>query len=103
MLAALWKMTDANQKEMLAGLFLFKFNTKESKAGLERLGYDTFQDAYKGLAELVGGNPLSVRNYCDEFAPVFRASVSSEVAATGGYSDASFRIPLSSYQMGRGY
>ena len=35
MLAALGKMTDANQKEMLAGLFLSKFNTKESKAGLE--------------------------------------------------------------------
>ena len=71
MLAALGKMTDANQKEMLAGLFLSKFNTKESKAGLERLGYDTFQDAYKRLAELVGGNPLSVRNYRDEFDPVF--------------------------------
>ena len=71
MVAALGKMTDANQKEMLAGLFLSKFNTKESKAGLERLGYDTFQDAYKGLAELVGGNPLSVRNYRDEFDPVF--------------------------------
>ena len=71
MLAALGKMTDANQKEMLAGLFLSKFNTKESKAGLERLGYDTFQDAYKGLAELVGGNPLSVRNYRDEFDPAF--------------------------------
>lgn len=71
MLTALGKMTDANQKEMLAGLFLSKFNTKESKAGLERLGYDTFQDAYKGLAELVGGNPLSVRNYRDEFDPAF--------------------------------
>ena len=71
MLAALGKMTDPNQKEMLAGLFLSKFNTEERKAGLERLGYDTFQDAYKGLAELVGGNPLSVRNYRDEFDPVF--------------------------------
>ena len=33
------KMTDANRKEMLAGLFLSKFNTRESKAGLKRLGY----------------------------------------------------------------
>ena len=71
MLATIGKMTAANQKEMLAGLFLSKFNTKESKAGLRRLGYATFQDAYKGLAELVGGNPLSVRNYRDEFDPVF--------------------------------
>ena len=51
MLSAIGKMADANQKEMLAGLFLSKFSTNESRAGLERLGYDTFQDAYKGLAE----------------------------------------------------
>lgn len=50
-------MTDANKKEMLAGLFLSKF----SKDGLRRLGYASFKDAYKGLSNLVGGNPLSVR------------------------------------------
>ena len=61
------RMTDANRKEMLAGLFLSKFNTRESKAGLKRLGYAKFKDAYEGLAYLVGGNPLSVRNYRDEF------------------------------------
>ncbi len=71
MLIPFEKMTDANQKEMLAGLFLSKFNTKTCKAGLKRLGYSTFQDAYNGLADLVGGNPLSVRNYRDEFDPVF--------------------------------
>jgi len=65
------KMTDANRKEMLAGLFLSKFNTRESKAGLMRLGYAKFKDAYEGLAALVGGNPLSVRNYRDEFDPAF--------------------------------
>lgn len=65
------KMTEANRKEMLAGLFLSKFNTRESKAGLKRLGYAKFKDAYEGLAALVGGNPLSVRNYRDEFDPAF--------------------------------
>ena len=64
-------MSETNRKEMLAGLFLSKFNTKESRAGLDRLGYATFQDAYNGLANLVGGNPLSLRNYRDEFDPVF--------------------------------
>ena len=68
---ALDKMSETNRKEMLAGLFLSKFNTKESRAGLDRLGYATFQDAYNGLANLVGGNPLSLRNYRDEFDPVF--------------------------------
>jgi len=60
-------MTDTNKKEMLAGLFLSKF----SKDGLRRLGYASFKDAYEGLSNLVGGNPLSVRNYRDEFDPVF--------------------------------
>lgn len=46
MLAALEKMTDANQREMLmlAGLLLSMFSTKDSKAGLERLGCDAFHD-----------------------------------------------------------
>jgi len=60
-------MTDTNWKEMLAGLFLSKF----SERGYQRLGYSSFKDAYEGLSNLVGGNPLSVRNYRDEFDPVF--------------------------------
>ena len=48
MLAALGKMTDANQKEMLAGLFLSKFNTKESKAGT--LGWQVWRVEVAGLA-----------------------------------------------------
>jgi hypothetical protein len=65
------KMTDANRKEMLAGLFLSKFNKHGDNLGLRRLGYAKFKDAYEGLAALVGGNPLSVRNYRDEFDPAF--------------------------------
>lgn len=65
------RMSDATRKEMLAGLFLSKFNTHESKAGLQRLGYARFKDAYEGLAALVGGNPRSVHNYRDEFDAVF--------------------------------
>lgn len=60
-------MTEANKKEMLAGLFLSKF----SEEGLRRLGYKTYRDAYRGLSRLVGGKPLAVRGYRDEFDPVF--------------------------------
>ena len=60
-------MTEANKKEMLAGLFLSKF----SEVGLRRLGYKTYREAYRGLSQLVGGNPLAVRGYRDEFDPVF--------------------------------
>ena len=60
-------MTEANKKEMLAGLFLSKF----SEDGLRRLGYKTYRDAYRGLAHAVGGKPLAVRGYRDEFDPVF--------------------------------
>ena len=60
-------MTEANKKEMLAGLFLSKF----CEEGLRRLGYKTYRDAYRGLSQLVGGKPLAVRGYRDEFDPVF--------------------------------
>lgn len=60
-------MAEANKKEMLAGLFLSKF----SEEGLRRLGYKTYRDAYRGLSRLVGGKPLAVRGYRDEFDPVF--------------------------------
>lgn len=60
-------MTETNKKEMLAGLFLSKF----CKAGLDRLGYKTYEAAYTGLSNLVGGNRLSVRNYRDEFDSSF--------------------------------
>ena len=60
-------MTEANKKEMLAGLFLSKF----SEDGLRRLGYKTYRDAYRGLAQAVGGKPLAVRGYRDEFDPAF--------------------------------
>lgn len=60
-------MTEKNQKEMLAGLFLSKFD----QAGLTRLGYPTFNAAYEDLAGLIDGNPRSVKAYRDEFDPVF--------------------------------
>lgn len=60
-------MKDANRKEMLAGLFLSKFDEE----GLRALGFTTWNEAYNTLALAVKGRPLSVKGYRDEFDPFF--------------------------------
>lgn len=60
-------MTEINKKLMLAGLFLSKFD----KVGLEKLGFKTWNEAYNTLAFSIGGRPLSVKGYRDEFDPMF--------------------------------
>lgn len=60
-------MNETCKKEMLAGLFLSKF----SKEGLAKLGFKNYVTACRVLAQRVGGNWLSIRNYRDEFDPVF--------------------------------
>lgn len=52
---------------MLAGLFLSKFD----RAGYAALGYKSFSEAYRGLGAVVGGPWRSVKQYRDEFDPVF--------------------------------
>lgn len=52
---------------MLAGLFLSKFD----REGYAALGYKSFSEAYRGLAAVVGGPWRSVKQYRDEFDPVF--------------------------------
>ena len=61
------EMTPKNKKMMLAGLFLSKFD----RAGYVALGYKSFAEAYRGLAAVVGGPWRSVKQYRDEFDPVF--------------------------------
>ena len=61
------EMAARNKKMMLAGLFLSKFN----EAGYTALGYKSFSEAYHGLAAVVGGPWRSVKQYRDEFDPVF--------------------------------
>lgn len=60
-------MTEENRKEMLAGLFLAKFD----QDGLKELGFSTWKEAYNTLALAVHGRPLSVKGYRDEFDPFF--------------------------------
>ncbi len=61
------EMEARNKKMMLAGLFLSKFN----ESGYKTLGYKSFAEAYRGLAAIVGGPWRSVKQYRDEFDPVF--------------------------------
>ena len=60
-------MRDVNIKEMFAGLFLAKFD----RQGLAKLGFESFNQAFRELALMIGGNTNSIKNYRDEFDPAF--------------------------------
>lgn len=52
---------------MFAGLFVSKF----SMEGLERLGFSTYREAYNAMGYALGGKPTSIKNYQQEFDPLF--------------------------------
>lgn len=54
-------------KAILIGLFLSKFDSK----GLEVLGFSTFMEAFNTLGYSIGIKPASLKNYRDEFDPLF--------------------------------
>lgn len=55
------------QKAMLIGMYLSKFD----KDGLSHLGFDSFSEAFNVIGLAINVKPLSIRNYRDEFDPVF--------------------------------
>ena len=55
------------EKLILAGLYLSKYNA----LGLGRLGFDSFTEAYNVIGFAMGSRPGSVKNYRDEFDPLF--------------------------------
>ena len=55
------------EKLILAGLFLAKYD----KLGLKKLGFDSFTEAFNVIGYALGGRPASVKNYRDEFDPLF--------------------------------
>ncbi len=55
------------EKSILAGLYLSKFDS----LGLERLGFKSFKEAYNVIGYAVGSRPASIKNYRDEFDPLF--------------------------------
>jgi hypothetical protein len=54
-------------KQILAGLFLSKFDLE----GLNILGFNSFTEAFNCLGYALGGRPASIKNYRDEFDPMF--------------------------------
>jgi len=55
------------EKLILAGLYLSKYNLQ----GLEKLGFEGFQEAFNVIGYALGSRPASVKNYRDEFDPLF--------------------------------
>lgn len=58
---------DSRDRQVLAGLFLSKFD----EAGVKALGFKTFTEAFNALGYGLGGRPASIKNYRDEFDPMF--------------------------------
>ena len=55
------------QKAMLVGMYLSKYD----KRALDILGFESFVEAYNTIGLAINAKPLSIRNYRDEFDPVF--------------------------------
>jgi len=55
------------ERSILAGLYLSKFDTE----GLTFLGFGSFTEAYNVIGYAIGARPTSVKNYRDEFDPLF--------------------------------
>lgn len=58
------------EKPILVGLYLSKFNSD----GLRALGFDSFVEAFNVIGLALGVRPASVKNYRDEFDPLFSNS-----------------------------
>lgn len=55
------------EKLILVGLYLSKYNA----LGLKRLGLDSFTEAFNVFGYALGSKPASIKNYRDEFDPLF--------------------------------
>ena len=54
-------------KLILAGLYLSKYDS----VGLKQLGFETFIEAFNVIGYALGARPASIKNYRDEFDPLF--------------------------------
>ena len=61
------KKLTLREKSILAGLYLSKFDTE----GLKFLGFDNFTEAFNVIGLALDIKPASVKNYRDEFDPLF--------------------------------
>lgn len=61
------KKLSLREKSILAGLYLSKFDVE----GLHYLGFESFTEAFNVIGLSLGVQPASVKNYRDEFDPLF--------------------------------
>src|SRR2546422_10407550 len=57
----------AREKLILTGLYLSKYDS----AGLRKLGFESFVEAFNVIGYALGEKPMSIKNYRDEFDPLF--------------------------------
>jgi hypothetical protein len=55
------------EKLILAGLYLSKYDS----LGLKKLGFESFTEAFNVIGYAMGSQPGSIKNYRDEFDPLF--------------------------------
>jgi hypothetical protein len=55
------------EKLILAGLYLSKYDS----LGLKKLGFESYQEAFNVIGYGLGSRPASIKNYRDEFDPLF--------------------------------
>ena len=57
----------AREKLILAGLYLSKYDM----LGVKKLGFESFIEAWNVIGYALGAKPASIKNYRDEFDPLF--------------------------------
>jgi hypothetical protein len=57
----------SREKLILAGLYLSKYDS----LGLKKLGFESFKEAFNVIGYAMGSQPASIKNYRDEFDPLF--------------------------------
>src|SRR5258708_10746010 len=55
------------EKLILVGLYLSKYDS----LGLKALGFESFTEAFNVIGYALGSKPASIKNYRDEFDPLF--------------------------------
>lgn len=55
------------EKLILTGLFLSRYDL----AGVRKLGFESFVEAFNVIGYALGEKPASIKNYRDEFDPIF--------------------------------
>jgi hypothetical protein len=58
------------EKLILTGLYLSKYDA----LGLKKLGFESFKEAFNVVGYAMGSQPASIKNYRDEFDPLFPKS-----------------------------